>query len=303
MKYLITLEPLEAYFFGGDRTFGSDNYIAYSRCFPQQSAVLGMIRKEILVKEGVLQNNKIVNEDKKNILIGKDNFSMDKNEKDYGMVHSISEVFLYNDEAYYLIKDFFEYKIEFNPVMLKKDNKLFNVKDGINEILWSNSKKENLNNVFEKIMQVGNSKKKKEDAFYKKFSYKLKKFKFAFEVETIYEMEKLNGNIVNLGAERSKFKLNVVKDYKKEINFPKKNFKYLILLSDAYIQKDTSQFAITDEISFAYKKVPDKFKKSGTWYFYKKGSVFINPSEELIKDLNSYKNLIQIGYNKYKEIK
>ena len=94
-----------------------------------------------------------------------------------------------------------------------------------------------------------------------------------------------------------------MKDYNKEINFPKKDFRYLVLLSDAYIQKDIAEFAITSEISFAYKKIPDRFEKSKTYYFYEKGSIFINPSDELIEDLNSYENLTQIGYNKYKEIK
>jgi len=299
MKYLITLEPIEPYFFGGDRTFGNDSYIAYSRKFPQQTAILGMLRKEILVKEKVLVNGKIINEDKRNVLIGKDNFSMDKKEKNYGMIHSISEVFLWKDKPYYLVKDFFKYEVEFNPYFLKG----YSAKEGIGEVLVSDEIIEN--NFFEMVMQVGNQKKKKEDAFFKKFSYKLKEFKFAFEVDTIYEIEKLDGNIVNLGGEKSKFKLNVIKEYKKEVSFPKRNFKYLVLLSDAYISKEYANFGITSEITFTFNKIPGKFSidRENIYYFYEKGSVFIDYDDKLIEELNSFKNLTQIGYNKFKEIK
>ena len=308
MKYLIMLEPIETFFFGGDRTFGNDSYIAFSRRFPQQTALLGMIRREILLEEKVLirdkEKEKIVNKIKKEILVGKDEFSMDKNEKDYGMINYISEVFLYNgDEVFYLVKDFFDYEIEFNPVMLKKDGEVFSLKEGIKEVLISKTKKIDLSEVFEEVIQVGNQKNKKEDAFFKKFSYKLKNFKFAFKIDTNYEIEKLDGKIVQLGAERSKFKLNVIKNYDKEIVFPKKDFSYLVLLSDAYIEKEKAEFAITSEISFAYNKKPGGFKKSKTYYFYEKGSIFINYSQELVENLISFKNLTQIGYNKFKEIK
>jgi CRISPR-associated protein Cmr3 len=60
MRYLITLKPLEPFMFGGDQTFGAlgdkeaGSYLVKSRMFPQQTAVLGMLRKELMVQAGLL---------------------------------------------------------------------------------------------------------------------------------------------------------------------------------------------------------------------------------------------------------
>ena len=60
MNYKVTLTPLEPYLFGGDNTFGkigdkeNGTYLVKSRQFPQQSAILGMLKKEIMTQSGVL---------------------------------------------------------------------------------------------------------------------------------------------------------------------------------------------------------------------------------------------------------
>ena len=60
MKYLVTLSPLEPFLFGGDNTFGklgdeiNDTYLVKSRQFPQQSAILGMLKKEIMTQNNLL---------------------------------------------------------------------------------------------------------------------------------------------------------------------------------------------------------------------------------------------------------
>ena len=60
MRYKITLIPLEPYLFGGDNTYGkigdkeNGTYITNSRYFPQQSAILGMLKKEIMTQSGAL---------------------------------------------------------------------------------------------------------------------------------------------------------------------------------------------------------------------------------------------------------
>jgi len=61
MRYLITIKPLEPFIFGGDNTFGkigdkeNGTYLVKSRQFPQQSAVLGMLKKEIMIQNSKLQ--------------------------------------------------------------------------------------------------------------------------------------------------------------------------------------------------------------------------------------------------------
>ena len=58
MSHTILLEPLEPFFFGGSQTFGrlgdenGGSYLARSELFPQQSAVLGMLRKELMIQAG-----------------------------------------------------------------------------------------------------------------------------------------------------------------------------------------------------------------------------------------------------------
>ena len=53
MKYQVSLMPLEPYLFGGDTTFGikgdkkNSSYLVYSRKSPQQSAILGMLKKRL----------------------------------------------------------------------------------------------------------------------------------------------------------------------------------------------------------------------------------------------------------------
>ena len=58
-RYRMTLKPLAPFFFGREHTFGADEarnegsrYYARSTHFPQQSALLGMLRKTMLIQAG-----------------------------------------------------------------------------------------------------------------------------------------------------------------------------------------------------------------------------------------------------------
>jgi len=117
-KYLITLKPLEPFFFGGEYTFGADDsrkessrYSAISTKLPQQTAILGILRKAILIQNGNLTmhkkgewvDSKSKDTDDKNYkdakeLVGTDSFSYHK--KIYlGTIKSISPLFIReNDE-------------------------------------------------------------------------------------------------------------------------------------------------------------------------------------------------------------
>ena len=49
--FKVTLEPKDWFFFGGSSTFDNGtktSYIAHSLLFPQQTALLGMIRYQLL---------------------------------------------------------------------------------------------------------------------------------------------------------------------------------------------------------------------------------------------------------------
>ena len=56
-NYLIKLTPLDWFFFGGERTHGEgkkSDYLSKSNSFPQQTAVLGMVRYQLLKQKGCL---------------------------------------------------------------------------------------------------------------------------------------------------------------------------------------------------------------------------------------------------------
>lgn len=103
-RYLVTLKPVEAFFFGGERTFEFydennkkelQNNIIKSSMFPQQTSVLGMLRKEILnIKKLIKEDWDYKDKDKIEKYIGPESFNIDKEEQDFGIIKEISPVFL-----------------------------------------------------------------------------------------------------------------------------------------------------------------------------------------------------------------
>jgi CRISPR type III-B/RAMP module-associated protein Cmr3 len=82
-NYLITLKPMDWFFFGGERTHGEgdkSDYLAKSNHFPQQSAILGLLRYQLLKQNNLLsvQDVKKTQEEisKINDLIGNCSFNM-----------------------------------------------------------------------------------------------------------------------------------------------------------------------------------------------------------------------------------
>lgn len=111
-KYRITLKPVGSYFFGGEVTFGNgttQNYLVRSNLLPQASALLGLVRYE------VLRQNQLLSYDPENAdklgkvmkLIGSDGgFTLEDPNRTYGVIESISPVFLYHagNDAYYTVE-------------------------------------------------------------------------------------------------------------------------------------------------------------------------------------------------------
>jgi len=317
MNYLITLTPLKPFFFGGDVTFGKlgdkegGTYLVKSRHFPQPTAILGMIRKEMLIQKGFL-TTKIKGEwidkhlkDKAKNLVGNSKFEFDT-KQDFGTLEKISSLFLEKDGKKIIKKvaiDNYEFIVDNNKQPLLKN---YNPKKDIydNFISTDNSKTFKTEDIFRSVEEVGNSKFDSENSLFKKTSYTLKhNFKFAFYLESDFE---LKDAFVTLGGEGSTFKMEVSHSENNSLEYEDKN-NYLTLLSDAYITlalKDNCTFAITSEISFNY--LQNKFnenkrtfqKSEQTRFLYEKGSVFIEPSDELLENLNN-QNLQKIGLNHY----
>jgi len=313
MRYLVTLTPLEAFLFGGDNTFGklgddiNGSYLVKGRQFPQQSALLGIIKKEIMTQSEVLtrkvrgewvdSNNK----QKANALVGNEKFDISNNSlQDFGSIKSIEPIFLMKNDKKYIKRINLSNCIYKNGLL-----SAFNPKIGIYDNFICLDTNENISSekIFKAIEQIGNKTGGLENSLFKKTAYKLlDSFKFAFYLESDY---KLQNSIVTLGADRSSFKLEIKED--NSLLDYSDNDSYLTLLSDSYITiplKGNCEFAITREISYqslknqkhAYK--PNTFEKTEKVFLYEKGSVIINPKKELIDNLNN-KNCQKIGYNTY----
>ena len=301
--------------FGGEQTFGAlgdkeaGSYIVKSRKFPQQSAILGMLKKEIMTQAGLLtrkRRGEWVDEPNKpeaKKLVGQEKFNIEKKEKqNFGAIKQISPIFLMQNNTIFIKKvDINSHPYEDGK--LKDYNPKIDIYD--NYISLDETQKISSSNIFESIEQVGNKKGGKENSLFKKSTFLLKdNFKFAFYADIDFE---LKNSIVALGADGSRFKLEV-SQVNEELNYIDKNG-YLTLLSDAYITVDIKKccdFAITSEISYRSLinkkdvRKPSQLEKSNTKHLYEKGSVFLNPSKELIENLKN-SNLQQIGYNIFTE--
>ena len=311
MKYLVTLSPLEPFLFGGDNTFGklgdeiNGTYLVKSRQFPQQSAILGMLKKEIMTQNNLLTRQlkgewvEPKNKQKAENLVGFEKFDIfSKSIQNFGKIKNISPMFfIKNDEIF--IKKVDIDSFDFEDGVLKGYKTKIDIYD--NFINITTNEKLTSDKIFKPIEKTANKKGGEENSLFKKTSYLLNdNFKFAFYLDCDCD---LKNSIITLGADRSSFKMEVKED-NSTLNYEDKKA-YLTLISDAYITlslKDNCDFAITSEISYqnlqnqkhAFKH--NEFKKSDKVYLYEKGSVIINPSQALIDDLNN-KNLQQIGYN------
>ena len=311
MKYLVTLSSIEPFIFGGDNTFGklgdeiNGTYLVKSRQFPQQSAILGMLKKEIMTQNNLLTRQlkgewvEPKNKQKAENLVGFEKFDIfSKSIQNFGKIKNISPIFfIKNDEIF--IKKVDIDSFDFEDGVLKGYKTKIDIYD--NFINIATNEKLTSDKIFKPIEKTANKKGGEENSLFKKTSYLLNdNFKFAFYLDCDCD---LKNSIITLGADRSSFKMEVKED-NSTLNYEDKKA-YLTLISDAYITlslKDNCDFAITSEISYqnlqnqkhAFKH--NEFKKSDKVYLYEKGSVIINPSQALIDDLNN-KNLQQIGYN------
>ncbi|MCS4478152.1 CRISPR-associated protein Cmr3 [Clostridium botulinum] len=103
-KYLVKLKPVDSFFFGGEKVFDFydgkkplKNNIVKSREFPQQTSILGMIRKEILVLNSCIREKWDYSKDQQkenNKLIGERSFNITDKNEDFGIINSISPVFI-----------------------------------------------------------------------------------------------------------------------------------------------------------------------------------------------------------------
>lgn len=156
MIYKIKLKPLESYFFGTSKKFvrrsgdnDKTNYDIDSNIYPQQTSVLGMLRKEILKIEGLFEEDISKYSDKEKIVskIGSKGFLIDDengNNNSYGVIKQISEVFIernVENESIKIFKGPFDFKVSEDDSVIA--NKLDDLKTKIFKVSMNGRIKEN----------------------------------------------------------------------------------------------------------------------------------------------------------------
>lgn len=239
MKYLLTFQPLKHFFFGNDKTFTQD-YIARSEYFPQQTQLLGALRLFIAEQNNLMsvhKNGKYSNHPQKlKQLIGDANSGdFDKNDN-LGVIKNLSSMFIVDrsvEDAYFhtpldievskkSIKTYTLSSFDDDYFLNDYDVKNASYQYLANDEFWRdyttnrNLKRETLksfDDIFITHTQVGialEDKKTIDGAFYSKVDYTLdKNFLFACVIEL--EDDVIKNGIINLGAESSLFELNIKK--------------------------------------------------------------------------------------------
>ncbi|MBK6914995.1 MAG: hypothetical protein IPH11_15540 [Ignavibacteriales bacterium] len=295
-KYLVKLTPHDRFFFGGETTFGEGdikNYFVKSNHYPQQTSLLGLIRYQLLLKNGLMKNDKIADKAKAETLIGKESFKLD-NGFNFEAIKSLSPVFItdgnlhlfpanreyqwyFDKETKAEVKEMRQISFHINgkcslydkiPELLKYD-----AKEELPDLLVDKNKKlYRYSQVFKEYKQVGIRKdykgKTQDDAYYIQIFYKIMKgYSFASIVELddnfIFDQKEIRVNfsseaIVFLGAEQSKFRMDVTetkKDFDQLLPDYEKsdNSAKVVLVSDAYLPTND----ILNESDFAITDIVD----------------------------------------------
>lgn len=261
--YLIKLSPIGDFFFGGENTFGKSgndknrrtNYLVHSTKFPQQTTILGMLRKELLIQSGIfkesLEEYKPEDIKKMKELIGNSSFKIeakDNTSNDFGKINGISPIFFINEKEEIILnlpKDqSHANKKEYIPFNLCKvdgksslsNRKLYTLKAEYNNTTYKYDAKNGLYNkfvnietkeimneddIFTDITRVGNQKNNhkdsnRDDGFYKLTSYNLKKnINFAFVIDCDFNLE---NSIITMGGLQSTFRMSCEKLNKQSNN-------------------------------------------------------------------------------------
>ena len=308
MRYLITLTPLEPYFFGNNSTIENTKikngyYILNSNYFPQQTTFLGTLRKALI--EAIKDYKKA-----REVVGGSKFFIKSKDDKklDFGAINSISNLFIIKENEFFIpLRDIFSFKIQKEEEYFVKgynypkkiEVKLFNLEF---------TKSLRVPDVFKEIKILNST--KKENIFFKKTLIKMEEgFSFGYIVDYEGDLNMLNNRVVFFGGEKSKFLIQVTQKFNLNNYIPKlkekisqvTTEKYIYLLNDSYINiniKKHCDFAITLEVPFRYISHFNQrhYFKSKQFYFYEKGGLFLNYDENLKKALNK-EYLQQVGYN------
>lgn len=347
--YQIQLTPVEAYFFGGEKHWKNPNtgndemdYFSKSELYPQQTALLGVLRYYLLMKFQLLDPFKRDRVAEANELIGVKSFDFSPNGptslavQNYGKIKKLSPLFFRKDNQLYLIEPLYDDlklmvangQYQFKNFSPKKDYErhLINIRDATKVRFFEDTKNGNNKDfVFFPINTIGNKKGKKgiteNDSFYKQTRYQLNKgWSFNSEVEIDCEFED-DSVLLPFGAERQIFSLLITKievESNLEVPIEPKSLPAIYCISDCFVSEKVWNhvvFAANEAVSFRSLKsststtnysVFSKKKHLSTKYnLLKRGSILYFESGDKRNQAESHfrnNNAEKIGFNKIQKI-
>lgn len=339
-NYLITLKPIDKFFFGGDMTFTFDgkdpsfftSYIIESNYFPQQTSLLGMLRFLILRNSSYFEDGHIKQGAHSDVctLIGKQSFRKDET-NNFGVIKSISNCFIRKGKENLSFQPFVDFSDKYsikNSCYYGNSLKIipagYDAKRGYRKTLSDGTV---LDDVFVEDLRLGINReivsgKVCDNSLYKQVNYRFadEQYRFAFyaEIDESVKLKDYSMQIVSVGADNSQF---VIEIENANISQEEKNDKLFITLqSPAFLQKedvDIARFAVTELIHFNYLQTnvnttKQYYRTSDAGFdmlpnsiqLYDSGSVFYfkdaTSKNEFIQKLKQYNSFVEIGYNRYK---
>lgn len=336
--YRMTLTPLAPYFFGGEHTFGADEsrreamrYSAQSTRFPQQSAVLGMLRKTLLIEAGLMTMHKRGEwVDAKEgdtyarakALCGTGSFSYEQ-AFDTGSIEAISPIFVAQNGI-----DYFAAPLDapFTPRRCADTMRVngrnvpalelegFVAKAGLaSSLVGVGGERRRYDDIFAPVETVGIAKsrdgKTQENSFFMKQSYRLEKdARFVFYA-TFSQPLAWEKSMVALGADRSPFMLEATRSAQtysvpEALRAPKPVARAVVLsqtLIDAAAE-EALFFVLGKREAVRHIEREGKtyrFKKSSRRYLLAPGSVLYTENPEALERALAIAHLQRAGLNHF----
>lgn len=274
-------------------------------------------------------------------IIGPKSFDIEESNQSFGYINSISSVQLFHYKIGKMIKMPFDHQIyyksnnekrknrNYKPYKLKKLDgvsnhgelfilKDYNAKDGLFNEFWISNDLNIHENIFITSTEVGikiipNFKKNKKDeneGFFKQdFKILEKGYEFVFQID-LDDSIQLKDSVVELGKERSSFKMTVEKNLKNQ-EIAIENDGKIIFLSDTYLTKkqldeidEKLKFSLIKEKEFRNldRKIIGGYKFiAAKHYFIERGSVYYlkekQQKQNILDSIRANKDLVNIGYN------
>lgn len=336
-RYIITLKPIDKFFFGGDMTFSVGNnlnddynreyssYLIESAYFPQQTSLLGMMRFLILRNnEECFDGVKITDTIKAAGLIGEGGFGEGRS---YGKIKSLGHCFI-KDCADNKDYHFAPYDSDY-AVSAAEDTCLVNGREltlhkmeGFSSKVWykkyleCGSEKKEVSSFFVEDRRIGINRdiktgKTEDAALFKQVSYRFSdsRYAFAFHAETDVDILQYDGQVVSVGADNSQFVIGIKNDHE-DGNAGCSALKVTLLSPARLLSKDMDKvaFCMTEVMPFRYLRstvhtksynvLDRELSRSERIEMYAPGSVFYFSSEA---DAEAFRNALN-SYEDFRRI-